>query len=559
MQLYLVVSCTLVLYQTLVLASQPEVLVQQGTLKGFWDKSVGGRPYAAFLGIPYAKPPVGKHRFKEPIPADPWIGDYYNATREPPMCLQLKHVNVKIPFPVLGSEDCLYLNVYTPAISDERSTDGKLLDVIVFIHGGAFMFLSSNMFGGSLLMDRDIVLVTLNYRLGPLGFMSLGDDILPGNNGMKDQVLALKWVKQNIAAFGGDPNSVTIAGFSAGSASVHYHVLSPLSKGLFKAAICASGSSLNPWTFAENSREKALFVARGLGCPTENSLSVIRCLRDRPAEHIVGMTRHFLNWLYNPFSPYALVVEPPSHNAFLPDTPINLLLQGKAADVPILFTFDKDEGLYPGAEIVGKTENLKEMSARWDELLPSVLDYNYAAPSEESKLEISQKIKEYYDVDLDTKEGVANFVNLLGDRLFLHGIIKAAKIHSNLYSSPVYLYRFSYMGENSFSVGFGGTKELGVCHADDIMYVFAMEKMNSQETESDRQMAKDMVDLWVSFAVNRTLDGKTFKENLPQIAFTDIQGPSKQEHMLVEDMGEEKFWDNLNLMENIIVSSHEEL
>ncbi|XP_014273017.1 esterase FE4 [Halyomorpha halys] len=559
MQLHIAFSYTLVLYQTVVLASQPEVLLQQGTLKGFWAKSVGGHSYAAFLGIPYAKPPVGKHRFKEAIPADPWVGEYYNATREPAQCLQLNHDTFNTPFAILGSEDCLYLNVYTPAITDASGEDNKGLDVIVFIHGGAFMFLSSTMFGGSILMDRDIVLVTINYRLGPLGFMSTGDAILPGNNGLKDQVLALKWVQENIAAFGGNPDGVTIAGFSAGSASVHYHILSPLSKGLFKGAICASGSSLNPWTIAENSREKAMFVARGLGCPTGDSLLMIECLRKRPAEHIVGMTRHFLPWLYNPFSPYALVVEPPGPNAFLPDTPINLLKQGKGADVPILFTFDKEEGLYPGAELVGKSENLEELKDRLDELLPFVLDYNNTTPCEDTKLEITQRIKEYYKIDLNTKEGVRNFVELLGDRLFNHGIAKAAKLHANLYSSPVYMYRFSYMGANSFSVAFGGSKDLGVCHADDMMYLFSLKLLSSQETEADRRVSRDMVDLWVSFAVNGTLDGQTFRENLPKIAFTDIRGPSEQVPMLVEEMGEEKFWDSLNLLENIASVPREEL
>ncbi|XP_014273015.1 esterase FE4 [Halyomorpha halys] len=559
MQLPIALYCTLVLYRTLVEGSQPEVLLKQGTLKGIWEESIGGRPYATFLGIPYAKPPVGKHRFKEPVPNDPWIGDYYNATREPPRCLQLNHNTLNTPFAILGSEDCLYLNVYTPVITDAKGTDGKLLDVIVFIHGGAFMFLTSSVFGGSILMEREIVLVTINYRLGPLGFMSTGDAILPGNNGLKDQVLALKWVQENIAAFGGDPDRVTIAGFSAGSASVHYHILSPLSKGLFKAAICASGSSLNPWTIAENSREKAFFVARSLGCPTGDSQSLIKCLRNRPAEHIVGMTRHYMPWLYNPFSPYALVVEPPGPNAFLPDTPINLLKQGKGVDVPILFTFTKDEGLYPGAELVGWPENLKEIRERLDELLPSVLDYNYTTPNEEAKLEITKKIIEHYKVDLNTKEGVRNFVELIGDRLFFHGITKAAKLHASLYSSPVYMYRFSYMGENSLSLVEGGSKELGVCHADDVLYVFSREGLSTQETEADRQVSRDMVNLWVSFAVNGTLDGQSVGENLPKIAFTDIRGPSLQVPMLVEEMGEEKFWDSLNLLENIATVTREEL
>lgn len=147
---------------------------------------------------------------------------------------------------ILGTEDCLYVNIYTPKIHAK-------LDVIVYIHGGAFMFGSGAIYQPHILLDKNVVYVTLNYRLGPLGraicnlrrerdkflwnwisgFLSTEDDVSPGNNGLKDQILALKWVKENIQYFGGNPNSITITGTSAGGASVHFHTLTKESRGIY--------------------------------------------------------------------------------------------------------------------------------------------------------------------------------------------------------------------------------------------------------------------------------------------------------------------------------------
>ncbi|XP_014273010.1 esterase FE4 [Halyomorpha halys] len=553
------VLCALVLYQTTVLASQPEVVLQQGALKGLWAHSAGGRTYAAFYGIPYAKPPQGKNRFKEPVAADPWLG-VYNATKEPPKCLQLSFSFMNPPSTLEGSEDCLYLNVFTPRL-DTTAADQKPLDVIAFIHGGAFMVGSSTDQGFEKVLDRDIVLVSFNYRLGPLGFFSTGDEAVPGNNGMKDQVLALKWIQQNIAAFGGDPNSVTLAGLSAGAASVHYHVLSPLSKGLFKGAICASGSPLNPWAFAENVREKSFFVAKELGCPAEDSLSMIKCLRRRPADHIVDTSKYFLAWFYNPFSPYGLVVEPPGPNAFLPDSPMNLLKQAKGSDVPIMVTFAKDEGLFPAAAIIIDPQLRNKLKADWNRLLPHLFDYNYTVPCEKRRDEVSQEIRNYYNIDLDSKEGQKNLIRASSDRLFINGIAKAARLHSEINTSPVYLLRFSYSGNYSLASFFGIPDNLGVSHGENLFYILSIKGVDIQWTEADQQVSKQLIDQWISFAANGTLDAQTVNQNLPKITFTDYQGPDQLVPMMVDEMGEEKFWDSLNLKENIesIVPAHREL
>ncbi|XP_049799825.1 juvenile hormone esterase-like [Schistocerca nitens] len=203
------------------------VTIPQGTLRGRKAKAPSGRPYSAFQAIPYALPPVGRLRLKasslknyiyydqSPEPPEKWSW-IRNATIEPNVAPQ---INVFLDNQDKGDEACLYLNVYTPKLPTGASA--KLIPVLVWIHGRAFMLGSGNTdyYGRELLLEHDVVLVTLNYRVGALGFLSTGDEVIPGNAGLKDQVMALKWVKSNIANFGGDPQNVTIFGESAGAVS----------------------------------------------------------------------------------------------------------------------------------------------------------------------------------------------------------------------------------------------------------------------------------------------------------------------------------------------------
>lgn len=164
---------------------------------------------------------------------------------------------------------------------------------MVWIHGGAFTFGSGNSFlyGPDFLVAEGVVLVTLNYRLGPLGFLSVGSDA-PGNVGLKDQVLALKWVQENIAAFGGDPKQVTVFGESAGGASVQYLLISPMAAGLFNRAISQSGSALNPWALAEHPKDRAFRLGHVLGIQTNNTDELIEYLRRLPAKALIdGATK----------------------------------------------------------------------------------------------------------------------------------------------------------------------------------------------------------------------------------------------------------------------------
>ncbi|XP_015119024.1 uncharacterized protein LOC107042478 isoform X2 [Diachasma alloeum] len=211
----------------------PLIETDLGTLQGVFEENINGGTYVAFKGIPYALPPVGDLRFRDPVPNVPWTG-IRDATEFGEVCCQYDSGTGRC----IGSEDCLYLNVYMPNLDLSN-----LKAVMIWIHGGAFKNGSGNddVYGVDYLIKSDVVIVTLNYRLGCLGFLHLGDKAASGNQGLKDQVIALKWVKRNISRFGGDPNNITMFGQSAGSVCIHYLALSPMARGLFQKAILQSG------------------------------------------------------------------------------------------------------------------------------------------------------------------------------------------------------------------------------------------------------------------------------------------------------------------------------
>lgn len=205
---------------------------------------------------------------------------------------------------ISGTEDCLYTNIFVPLTNKSEP-----LPVIIFIHGGGFSFDSALELDPKFFMDKDMICIAINYRLGPLGFLSTEDSIIPGNMGLKDQAMAIKWIYDNVAAFNGDLQKIKIIGFSARAASVQYHYLSPMTRGLFQNGISFSGTCLSPWAQTENSREKALKIGALLECPTENMEETIKCLKTRPGKDITASMQDFLSWKYKPFTPFGPVVE----------------------------------------------------------------------------------------------------------------------------------------------------------------------------------------------------------------------------------------------------------
>lgn len=215
------------------------VSTMYGKLRGTLIERIPGKnlKYVAFRGVPYAQPPVGPLRFKGPRPMSKWTG-IKNATVEGNTCAQARNV---------GSEDCLYLNVYTPKLPSTK--DSPKFAVYVFIHGGIFQYGSGGMFefGPDFIVSQDVVVVTMNYRLGVLASLSLDTDDIPGNAGLKDQLQVLRWVNENIAFFGGDPSKVTLGGQSSGSVSASWLTLLPQTKPLIRSAIMQSGTAVSSW------------------------------------------------------------------------------------------------------------------------------------------------------------------------------------------------------------------------------------------------------------------------------------------------------------------------
>ncbi|KAI4462722.1 carboxylesterase [Holotrichia oblita] len=252
------------------------VTIPQGSLRGFVDIDRIGNEFYSFMNIPYAVPPLGDLRFRAPIPAGNWEG-IREVNNVIPACVQCGFGGCP------GTEDCLYLNVYTPQFPNQNNT---LKPVMVDIHGGAFTGGSAGD-GPHFLITKDVIVATINYRLGIFGSFSVDDPELgvPGNAGMKDQSLAIKWIHDNIRYFGGDPNNIMIFGDSAGAASVHLQVLSPMSKGIFQKALCQSGVAL--FDLMNGVRNNGILMAQQLGIQTQNLSEMLNSLQQIPAFDIL--------------------------------------------------------------------------------------------------------------------------------------------------------------------------------------------------------------------------------------------------------------------------------
>lgn len=302
------------------------VKIDSGLVSG----TVGGNGRVhIYRGIPYAAPPVGDLRWKPPQPAAPWTG-VRQCTRFGPVSVQLFPA-----LPVRGSEDCLYLNVYTPAkMASDR------LPVMVFFHGGGNYHGAASQADGTLLAQQGVVVVTVNYRLGPLGWLAHpllskeSPNKVSGNYGSLDQVASLKWVQTNIAAFGGDVGNVTIFGQSAGGCAVINLMASPLTKGIFHRAIIQSAGPYYVQSSADAEKQGEAFVAR-LG--VSGAPDVLKALRAKSAEEIVTAAGEpvegGIGWTTGTknFTTKAVV-----DGWFLPDSPDKLFRDGKQQNVPLV-------------------------------------------------------------------------------------------------------------------------------------------------------------------------------------------------------------------------------
>ena len=434
-----------------------------------------------FKGIPFAAPPVGELRWKAPQAVVPWQG-VRQSDAFGPECPQAPYPagSMYASPPQRQSEDCLYLNVWTAAKT------GQKLPVMVWIHGGALTRGSgaNRTYNGAAFARKGVVLVTINYRLGPLGYLAHPEltnespQHSSGNYGVLDQIAALKWVQKNIAAFGGDARNVTIFGESAGSWSVNALVATPLAKGLFHRAIGESGGSFGPMSYLKEDKARLTAAEKvGVAFAKAAGADSIKALRAVPAEKIIDVFN-------NDTEGKKFRTSPNVDGWVLPDEIRNIFVQGKQNDVPV---------------IVGSNAN--EMSTLTvPAMVPKTIE-DYRKRIEPLYGEATRDFDALYPVKSDSDVASA-YLGSLRDVTFTLPMRTWARMTATG-RSKAYLYFFSRVPPNPNS------SYLGAYHAAEIAYVF--NNLNPQNTmlqEVDRKLAETMTTYWVNFAKTGDPNGK---------------------------------------------------
>lgn len=477
----------------------PVVHTKLGSLKGEYV-SVKGKETGvhAYLGVPFAKPPLGPSlRLSPPQPVGGWEG-VRDATKQPPMCIQSKEVLLDM-LDKLGallaeipdiSEDCLYLNIYTPA---KRANNAKL-PVMVWIHGGGFTLGSASTYDGSALAAyQDVVVVLIQYRLGLLGFLSTGDEHISGNFGLLDQVEALKWIEQHIHNFGGDPGLVTIFGESAGGVSVSLLLLSPLSDGLLHRAIAESGTAAMNVFVANNPLPMAQAIANASGCSLESTKKISDCMRNLDLDTIVGFTQ-------DPNLIFPVNVD----GHFLTKPVDELFRKHELHAVPFMTGVNNDEGGWLLASFFAR-QNWTEGLDR--EFVLNMVSLFYPDPKAAFIRDVIAD--EYIGNGDDRVKNRDGYTEMLGDLFFTIPAIKAANAHRDA-GAPVYLYEYQHPPKflQQKRPSFVGTD-----HADEIFTVLGFcfttthVRLSDPCPEDEEQLSKIMMSYWGNFARTGSPDG----------------------------------------------------
>ena len=480
--------------------SLPVVETRSGRVQGVQKRILDGE-VRAFLGIPYADPPVGSRRFKKPVNKTAWSG-VFDASHFGYACHQV--VDTVYPgFPgsemwnpnVNVSEDCLNLNIWTPAT---RGNDS--LAVMVWIFGGGFYYGcgSLDVYNGEVLsLKENVVVVTLNYRVASLGFLAMGgSDYVPGNMGLFDQALALAWVQDNIRLFGGDPSRVTIFGESAGAVSVNLHMMSPFSRDLFDRAILESGSSVVPWGIISNEEalRRGLTLAERVNCYTPKGITptgedigcVIDCLRGISPEELIAEEFVVEGTYIFPFVP---VVD----GEFLTETPTSAVTRGAFKPAEVLLGTNTNEGssfmvyYLPGFD--KDTDSLINRTAFHEHIalaLPSMNEFgrdavafqytNWLDPYDEEML---RDVTEAYVADYNIVCPIHEF----------------GRYHASS-GNRVFMYRFDQRPANN-----EWGEWMGVMHGDEIAFVFGQPlRSGFGFSQGDAELSTKMMRLWANFA-----------------------------------------------------------
>ncbi|XP_051012942.1 neuroligin-1 isoform X3 [Acomys russatus] len=492
-------------------------------------------PVIQFLGVPYAAPPTGDHRFQPPEPPSPW-SDIRNATQFAPVCPQ-NIIDGRLPEVMLPvwftnnldvvssyvqdqSEDCLYLNIYVPTedgpltkkqtddlgdndgAEDEDIRDsGGPKPVMVYIHGGSYMEGTGNLYDGSVLASYgNVIVITVNYRLGVLGFLSTGDQAAKGNYGLLDLIQALRWTSENIGFFGGDPLRITVFGSGAGGSCVNLLTLSHYSegnrwsnstKGLFQRAIAQSGTALSSWAVSFQPAKYARMLATKVGCNVSDTVELVECLQKKPYKELVDQDVQPAR--------YHIAFGPVIDGDVIPDDPQILMEQGEFLNYDIMLGVNQGEGLKFVENIVDSDDGIS--ASDFDFAVSNFVDNLYGYP--EGKDVLRETIKFMYTDWADRHNPETRRKTLLAlftDHQWVAPAVATADLHSN-FGSPTYFYAFYHHCQTDQVPAWADA-----AHGDEVPYVLGIPMIGPTElfpcnfSKNDVMLSAVVMTYWTNFA-----------------------------------------------------------
>ena len=473
--------------QTAMAARDGVVMTEAGKVRGAEVNGV-----QAFQGIPYAAPPVGERRWRAPERAAAWSG-VRDAAEPGAMCPQMGRGEDGLPTAV-GNEDCLSLNVWKPK-------QGRNLPVLVFVAGGGFTSGAGSQYGPAELVARGNVVVTLNYRLGALGFLAHPGlkDPAAGNFGLADQQAALRWVQRNVAAFGGDASRVTLWGQSAGAFSVCAQLVSPSARGLFQRAIVQSGPCANDLLPRMTALRRGVQTAASLGCAT------VECLRDKPFQELTGLNEDGSKLArISTDRPWLPVAGTP----IVPLQPLVAQRLGLGAAVPIIQGGTKDEmRSFVGSRYDGSGRPLTA------EEYPGIVRELYGA-------RLAEKVLAQYPAADYPRPSLALAQALTDEGKLLGACTQLVANDAMSRRTPVYAYEFAEPGET-----LPGEFPYGANHSIDLQYFFDTPWASEPLTGDQAKLQERLLDQWTAFARTGRPGWPEYRKDVVRSISASTSGP----------------------------------
>uniref|UniRef100_T1J2W1 Carboxylesterase type B domain-containing protein n=1 Tax=Strigamia maritima TaxID=126957 RepID=T1J2W1_STRMM len=474
---------------------QPTATTTTGILHGRRASTSSGL-VDQFLGVPYAKPPVNNLRFKPPLSYR--SRKHVETSTYAPSCMQPPHLEAAMYPQINGnesefanSEDCLYLNIYLPTPTMTKTQKKDKLAILFWVPGEGYNYASSRQFDGSMLASfGQVMVVTINYRVSAFGFLTTGSKDEPGNVGIWDQIAALRWVKENGRAFGGDVEKVTLVGRFTGAMSITALIASPMAMHdgipLFHRAVIQSGvADGGNWIFDRNPIEGMWKLARKVGCNESEIVSeVMKCLRNVDAVTLNEASASIHSW--------RLVLD----DDVVPMEPMKSIKAGKHVPVPVVLGYTNDEG-----SLCVMTQKLIK-SRFFPELVDDQLDreefavlakgfFNEYLSADENVDQVARDAVEVYEKASGSWRD--RYVKMCGDVYVKHKV-KAFASQMSVHGSRVFMYEFLHRPEESIHPEF-----LRGAHGDDVLFMFGLARESRSSTEAEKRLSVQMMTAWTSF------------------------------------------------------------